>query len=170
MTDAADRATGIVPRILRTWTGPRRVMRAILAQGQREDRALATLLAACAVLFIAQWPLHARAAHLDPSIPLEARIAGALMGAVVLLPVLAYALAAISHLLARAFGGRGAFWQARMVLFWTLLAVSPLMLLHGLVAGFIGPGAVLTLVQAGVGIGFVLIWAAGLRVAEFEDG
>jgi len=50
-------------------------VRAILAQGPREDRALATLLGACVILFIAQWPFHARAAYLDPSIPLEARLA-----------------------------------------------------------------------------------------------
>ncbi len=162
------RQMGIAPKIVTTWRQPRVVMRAILAQGPREDRALATLLGACVILFIAQWPLHARAAYLDPSIPLEARLSGGLMGAVFILPVLAYALAGASHVVARAFGGKGAHWSARIALFWALLAISPFMLLHGLVAGFIGPGAALSLVGTAVGLGFLAIWGAGLRVAEFE--
>ena len=43
-----------------------------------------------------------------------------------------------------------------------LLAVAPAMLLTGLVAGMIGPGPGLVLVQAITGIGFVMIWGAGL--------
>ncbi|WP_415184357.1 YIP1 family protein [Phaeovulum sp.] len=162
------RQMGVVPKIVTTWARPRVVMRAILAQGPREDRALATLLGACVVLFVAQWPMHARAAYLDPTIPLEARLSGALMGAVFLLPVLAYTIAGLSHVVIRVFGGRGSHSSARIALFWALLAVSPWMLLHGLVAGFVGSGAALSLVGAAVGLGFLLIWGAGLRVAEFE--
>ncbi len=69
---------------------------------------------------------------------------GALMATLFLLPPLAYALAAISHLVARALGGRGTGYGARMALFWSLLAVSPLMLLQGLVRGFLGEGPALT--------------------------
>ena len=35
--------------------------------------------AACALLFVAQWPVHARAAFYDPAMPLEARLGGALL-------------------------------------------------------------------------------------------
>ena len=160
----------IVPNIVRSWRSPRVVMRELLAQGAREDRALATLIAAAIIMFVAQWPMHARAAHLDPAIPLEARLAGAGMGAIFILPLVAYAIAALSHLLARVFGGRGAGWRARMALFWAMLAVSPAVLLRGLVAGFIGPGPELTLAGAVLAVGFLAIWGAGLRVAEFEAG
>ncbi len=68
---------------------------------------------------------------------------GALMATLFLLPPLAYLLAAISHLVARAFGGKGTGYGARVALFWSLLAVSPLMLLQGLVRGFIGEGPAL---------------------------
>ena len=51
-------------------------------------------------------------------------------------------------------------------LFWALLASAPLMLLHGLVAGFIGPGAAQTL----VGVLWLAVlgwfWFTGLRLAE----
>ena len=48
--------------IMRTWRGPRTVMRDLLNHGQREDRALAYLMAACIMIFIAQWPRLSRIA------------------------------------------------------------------------------------------------------------
>ena len=42
------------------------------------------------------------------------------------------------------------------------------MLLQGLVAGFIGAGVQMQLMSGLVGLAFVAIWIAGLRVAEFE--
>ena len=69
-------------------------------------------------------------------------------------------------MVARALGGRGSWYGARMALFWSLLASSPLVLLNGLVAGFVGAGPGLTLVGlAWVGV-FLWFWFAGLRVAE----
>ena len=51
--------------ITATYRGPGRVMAKLLAMGQREDRALALLMAGCAVVFIAQMPRLAREAHLS---------------------------------------------------------------------------------------------------------
>ncbi|MDP2063254.1 MAG: YIP1 family protein [Phaeovulum sp.] len=164
----------VVPNIFRSWRQPRVVMRALLAGGPREDWALATLMAACLVVFVSLWPAQARLAHLDAAlpeaqrIPLEARIAGAAFGAIFIGPLLAYTLAALSHIVARAFGGRGTGFRVRMALFWSMLAVSPAVLLQGLVAGFIGPGPALNLVGLALGVGFLAIWGASLRVAEFE--
>lgn len=156
--------------ILATWRHPRRVMRRMLSGPPREDRALAILLVACVILFVAQWPWHSRMAHLEPVVPLDARLAGALMGSVFLLPLLAYAVAGLSHLAARAFGGRGSYYRSRVALFWALLAVSPVMLLNGLVAGFLGSGVAQLLVSLLALAIFGTIWGAGLRVAEFEGG
>ncbi len=47
------------------YRGPGAVMRRQLARGRREDRALAILMAACALVFISQWPALSRAAHLE---------------------------------------------------------------------------------------------------------
>lgn len=152
--------------ILRAWRQPKAVIRSKLDAGVREDRALATLMGASAVIFISQWPNLSRAAFLDPSIPLEARMTGALMGTVFMLPLLAYIVGGLSHLIARMFGGKGSWYSARLALFWALLAVSPAMLLQGLVAGFIGPGTQLLVVGLLVAAIFFYIWINMLIEAE----
>lgn len=156
----------LVRDIWQTWRAPRREMRLRLGRGVREDRALATLLAAAGGLFLAQWPILMRAAHFDPSVPLDARLGGALLGGVFILPLIAYVVAAASHLVARQFGGRGAGYGARLALFWALLSVCPLMLIQGLIAGYVGPGAFLNAVQIGVGLAFVWLWLTLLAEAE----
>ncbi len=152
--------------ILRAWRQPKAVIRSKLASGIREDRALATLMGASVVIFISQWPSLSRAAFLDPSIPLEARMTGALMGTVFMLPLAAYIIGALSHLIARLFGGKGSGYSARLALFWALLAISPAMLLQGLVAGFIGPGTQLLVVGLFVAAIFFYIWINMLIEAE----
>ena len=123
-------------------------------------------MAACALLFVAQWPVHARAAFYDPAMPLEARLGGALLASLFLLPLLAYAVAGLSHLVAKVFGGRGQGFGARLALFWALLAVTPVVLLQGLVAGMVGPSPGLIAVQLLAGGGFLWIWLSMLIEAE----
>ena len=157
----------ITGEIVASYRRPAAAVGRMLAGPRREDRALVMVMAACAVIFVSQWPVAARAAHLAPAIPLEARLAGMLLATVFLLPLLAYALAGASHAVLRLFGGRGSHYGARIALFWALLAVSPLMLLKGLVAGLIGPGAALTATGATIFAAFMWIWGAGLHAAEF---
>ena len=156
--------------IMRTYRAPRLVLREKLARGAREDRALATLMGACFLIFVAQWPLLSRQAYLDPSVPLDARMGGALMGWLFIVPLAAYVIAAASHLLARLLGGRGTWFGARLALFWALLAASPLWLLNGRVAGFIGPGPALNLVGVFAVGAFLVFWGAGLWEAERGEG
>jgi hypothetical protein len=160
--------------IVRSWRSPRAALRRQIAAGLSEARALAYLMAACGLIFVAQWPRLSREAYLDPAVPLEARVAGALQGIVFLLPLLFYGLAALSHLLARQFGGRGGWLGARVALFWSLLAAAPLFLLDGLVAGFIGPGPARTATGALLAGGLLLHWALALaeaeRIAPLEAG
>lgn len=152
--------------ILRSWRSPRAAMRRQLAHGVQEDRALMLLMLACAVIFVAQWPRLAREAHLDPSVPLEARLGAALLGLMFLAPLALYLLAAASHLLARAFGGRGSFGAARLALFWSLLCVTPALLLHGLAQGMAGPGPATRILGWGVLAVFLVIWFLSLLEAE----
>lgn len=152
--------------ILATYRRPRAVIRAKLAQGVREDRALALLLGGCLMSFVAQWPALARAAHEHPEVPLDARLGGALMGTLFLLPLIGYGLAAISHLAARLAGGQGSAYGARLALFWTFLAISPLMLFHGLIAGFVGPGPGALAVGILVLVVFLTLWGILLHEAE----
>lgn len=152
--------------IARTYVRPREVFRRRLGAGVREDRALAVAMAACVLIFIAQWPRLARQAHVDETIDLDALLAGALLGWVFIMPLVLYGLAALSHLAARVFGGQGTWFRARLALFWALLAASPLWLFHGLVAGFVGPGASLSLVGFLALGAFVVFWGVGLTEAE----
>lgn len=149
-----------------TWRNPRRVMRRHLATGQREDRALIFLMAACGLIFVAQWPELSRQAFLDPEIPLQARIGGALFGWLFWAPVLFYGLAAGSRIIAMPFGGKGTWFTARLALFWTLLATTPGWLFYGLISGFIGPGPAKTLVGAALLFAFLAIWGISFREAE----
>ncbi|MBZ0123482.1 MAG: YIP1 family protein, partial [Roseovarius sp.] len=64
--------------IVASYRGPRAVMRRLLAMGPNEGRALAILMAGCAVTFIGQWPRLARDAHLLEQ-ELHPAMAGALM-------------------------------------------------------------------------------------------
>lgn len=157
----------ITTEIFRTYRAPRATMRRLLEGGQREDRAIAYLMAACVVTFVGQWPRLQREATLNPEgPPLEALISGALMGWVFVVPLMAYGVAAVSHLLARLFGGQGTWWGARVALFWSMLAISPMMLLTGLVAGFVGEGPQLGVTGLATVLAFCAIWVISLVEAE----
>lgn len=154
--------------ILRSYLAPRSVMRFHLDRGIREERSLGFLALACVLIFIGQWPRLARSAHLDPDIPLDARIVGALLAVVFVLPLICYGVALLSQLLARLGRRPVTGGAARLALFWALLAVSPLMLLHGALAGLAGPGGITALAGVLVLCAFVIIWGAGLREAALE--
>ena len=151
--------------IAETYRGPGRVLRRLLEMGQREDRALAFLMAGCVLVFIAQLPRLSREAHLTGQ-ELNMLLGASLLAWVIIAPLLFYCIAALSHLVARLVGGKGGWYGARLALFWALLASSPVLLFHGLVAGLIGPGAALDTV-GGLALGvFLWFWLAGLRQAE----
>ncbi|RAP42706.1 YIP1 family protein [Rhodovulum viride] len=156
----------VTTEIVATWRGPRAALRRQLRMGPREDRALIYLMIACFLIFIGQWPRLAREAYMTPEVPLEALLGAALFGWMALAPLFFYGLAAVSHLVARAVGGKGSWFTARLALFWTLLCVSPLWLLQGLVAGFIGAGPALTLVSTVLAVAFLAIWLLSLVEAE----
>lgn len=155
----------VTTNILATYRGPGRVVARLLQAGQREDRALAMLMAGCLLVFVSGWPEASRRAHLE-GIELNPILGASLFSWIFVAPLIFYALAALSHVIARIFGGKGSFYSARLALFWALLAIGPLTLLNGLVEGFVGEGPV----QIGVGAlwlaGFLWFWIAGLVQAE----
>ncbi|SEM84043.1 Yip1 domain-containing protein [Palleronia salina] len=155
--------------ILASYRGPGPVLRRRLhgsGDGRGEARALVTLMLACALIFVAQWPRLSREAHLSGQ-ELNMLLGGALLGWLFIAPLAMYGLAAISHLVARVFGGRASWLESRMALFWGLLAAAPLWLLWGLVAGFIGPGPALDLTGIVALVAFLVLWLAGLYTFEF---
>ncbi|MBV0912231.1 YIP1 family protein [Anianabacter salinae] len=155
--------------ILGSYRAPRRVMRRHLDAGVREDRALFYLMLGCAVLFVSQWPVLARDAYLDPSVPLQARLGGALLALLFIAPLVLYLLAALTHLPMKLVGGQGSWFGARLALFWALVAAAPLWLLNGLVAGFL-EGPIVQIVGFVVLVGFLALWGASLWEAERPEG
>lgn len=158
--------------IVRTWRGPRSVMRDLLAQGRREDRAIAYLIVACLLVFVAQWPRLVRLSEgfdLPPGAAapdLTQLVAYEFLGWLMIWPLALYGIAALSHIVALALGGRGSWHGARLALFWSLLASVPLLLLHGLVRGLIGPGPQADAVGIAWLLAFAVIWVQSLREAE----
>ncbi len=146
--------------IAATYKGPARVMRRLLAVGRRDDRALAILMGACVVFFVASWPRLARQAHMSGE-DLTTLLGGALMAWLFIMPLVLYLLGFIVFALLRVMTERADAHGARLALFWALLASSPLVLLWGLVAGFIGPGSERDIVGAIWLVCFVWFWLSG---------
>lgn len=154
--------------LVSTYRRPRTVIRRLLDQGENEGRALGILIIACFIIFVARWPSLSREAFLDPSIPLQGRMGGALVGLVLIAPLLFYGLAALSHLVAKVFKAKGSFYSTRLALFWSLFATTPLFLLVGLVDGFIGAGPAATVSQLILLVVFMYIWLSCLIEAETQ--
>lgn len=152
--------------ILASYRRPRAVLRRLVGD-RREARILVYLMLACGLIFVAQWPRLAREAHLDASVPLDARLAGALFAWIFVAPLAFYALGGMLTLILRLAGPVDGF-RVRLGLFWAVLAAAPWMLLYGLAAGLIGPGAQSALLGLPAVIAFVSLLVAGLRVA-LED-
>lgn len=154
--------------ILRSYVAPGAVMRDLLARGPREERALAYLAGACLMIFVAQWPRLARIAHYDDAVPFEALVWGALMGWLFIAPLLFYGLAGLAHLGARFAGWPSTGLRARLALFWSLLAASPLWLLHGALTGFLGTGTPTRVAGLAMLGGFLAMWWMTMRAAVVE--
>jgi len=149
---------GILPRLLLTWRAPSRVMR---AQRALSDPALlVVLLVAMALILVAQLPVHNAAAIHDPSVPVEARVGGALFAVMGIAPLLAYGMAALLAALSR---GRLSGHASRVALFWSLMAITPAMLLCGLIEGYLGDSAGLRALQLATFAAFLWFWFKGLR-------
>mgnify|MGYP003625785284 CR=1 FL=1 len=160
----------VTTQILRTYRHPRRVMRGLIeanaADNRPEARGLVYLLLGCVLIFISQIPgLVAVADRGADAAPRDARLAITFFAWLFIWPLIFYALAGLSHLLARIMGGKGRGADARLALFWTVLAVSPLFLFRGL-AEIAGNTAAILVINLVVAAAFIVIWAASLIEAE----
>ena len=158
--------------ILQSYRSPRVVIRRHLDRGVNEGRVFIFLVGACLLVFIGQWPRLSREAFLDASVPLDARLGAAMLGWLFIAPLFFYAMAGVSYLIARIMGGQGTSYGARLALFWSLLVVTPLWLLQGLVAGFIGEGPQLTVVGVLLLGAFGWVWINSLIETQsgIKDG
>jgi hypothetical protein len=151
--------------LVATWRSPRAALRRHLARGVSEPFAFTLLLVFLVLAFVGQWPVAAREAFLANEPSAAPRILARAFAVLATIP-LWYGLAALSRLVARALGGKGSWYAARIALFWALATVGPLMLLQGLVAGMVGPGPGLYAVTTLVGVAFLWLWLTMLHEAE----
>jgi hypothetical protein len=160
--------------IMRTWRSPRVVMRELLAHGQREDRAIAYVMAACLILYVAQWPRLKRVEQFelygpDGASEFQMNAGIAFFSMLIVWPLALYVIAAITHIVAKVFRAKGTHYSARLALFWAFLATTPVGLLHGLTVGLIGAGSAANLVGGVWLVAFCAIWSQCFRVAEGEQ-
>ncbi len=160
----------ITRNITATYRGPGRVVARILAGEPREDRVLYFLITACVVIFIAQAPYQSREAFLDEEVPLQARLYWSAFLWIFIFPLLMYAVAALVWLVSRVMPRAPSGYEIRVALFWALLALSPITLLLGLTAGFVGPGPALQAVALIWCSVFGWFWVAGTLAARNFKG
>lgn len=151
--------------IVASWRNPRASVRRHLDRGVSEPFAFTLLLVFMIIAFVGQWPQASREAFLADEPSAAPRILARAFAVLATIP-LWYALAAVSRLVARALGGQGSWYSARIALFWALASVSPAMLLQGLVGGMIGPGPGYWAVSALVGLAFLYLWLSMLHETE----
>jgi hypothetical protein len=148
--------------ILRTWRAHRTVVQEHLTRGRSEAFVFTFLFVFLILAFLAQYPRAAYNVQFDPQIPLAAVLLGKAYGLLLFIPF-AYGLAALSHLVARGLGAKGGTWYgARLAMFWSLVACTPLLLLQGLTFGIIGPGAQSLLVGVLALTAFVVFWTLAM--------
>lgn len=155
----------VIGDMVSSYGGPHKVVARHLAMGPREDRALAILMVSCVILFVSSWPYNARVSHLE-GVNMGPLIGGSLFGLLFIAPLAFYLIAAVVSFVLGLFGWKGGAYGSRIALFWALLASSPLILLHGLVRGFIGPGMQEQIVGLIWFIVFMWFWMSGLFQAE----
>ena len=155
----------LIADMVESWRNPRAVVRRHLLRDRSEPFAFSLLTMFLVLAFVGQWPALARQAALAPAAPLTQRLVAAGLAVLASVPFW-YGLAALSHLITRhLFNNSGGFYGARLALFCALLAIAPLMLLHGLVIGFLGQGVQANLIGGLVALGFVYLWFSMLSEA-----
>nr|WP_299131969.1 YIP1 family protein [uncultured Amaricoccus sp.] len=100
-----------------------------IAAGLTDARLLAWLFMACGMGLVASLPNAVRAARaLDIDQPLAGAVSAHLFGYLFVAPLLVYGVAALAHLVGRAFGATGGYFGARAAVIWSLLLAGPLAL------------------------------------------
>jgi hypothetical protein len=152
--------------ILRTYRGPRRVVRGLLDTGPREDRAIMWLMTGCLLAFVSSLPgLQRKAVLADGDFTRDATYT--FFALMMVAPLMFYLLAFLGRAGAYVLGGRPGGYGARVALFWSWLAAAPLLLFYGLLAGLNEAAAPATRVIGGLWLLVLLtFWISGLVEAS----
>lgn len=152
----------LIQSITRSYRSPQVVFRQMWTAGIAERKSLALVMGASAAGFISALPELSRRAHLE-ALDLQQLMGGALLGWIFMAPLMFYCLALVLYWITRPFLKHLTAGQMRVIVFWSLVVAVPVLLLHGLVAGFIGP----SLQKQIIGMIWVLVvlrtFVAGIR-------
>ena len=159
----------LLGNILKSYRRPRAVIEEFMDDGDREDRALGFLAGGCVITFIAQWPPLARQAYIEGQ-ELDMLMGAALYGWIFLAPLLFYILAGLVQFIGYLLGSKRSGAQTRTVIFWAFLATAPLLLVVGVIEGFLGPSAMKTFVEVIWLASFIWFVVAGLRFKGNQTG
>ena len=129
----------VVSNVLYTYRSPSKAFELMYARPANEATSLGYLMGACFLTYVAQWPYLARQAHLE-EFNLQTSLAASLLAWLLIAPLLLYTLAIVLYFFHKLFKGSKSSAQIRMGLFWSFLAATPIMMLFGLVKGFLGDG------------------------------
>lgn len=141
---------------------PARVVRSLYTMGQREDLAIAWLMIGCLLAAVAGMPIAQRDVVMNGG-DIQQRIIYLLFSSLLLLPLVFYLLAGIAFAVIKPFRSAITGYGARLALFWGWLALAPLMLFYGLLAGINGPDHPGTVLVQWVGVAVALwFWISGL--------
>lgn len=165
--------TGFLPEIINAYGGLRTSMRTQIDRGYGEEKLLALVTFGSFIVFLSFLPrLFATDISGNPD---QSFAGGIIMWFFVVMfffPLVLYGIGAISHLIAKPFGGSGPFFNARHSLFWMLAVISPYLIVKamlGSIALQIG-GVLGGNILAGLNIILVLIvlriWGAFLAESE----
>ena len=158
---------GVVTDMARSYRAPRAVLRHRLGQGENEGGALVTLMIACGLVFVAQWPRLSRVAF-ETGQEVQMLLGATLLGWLFIMPLVFYVIAGLIRFVLSLLGGTATGYETRMAVFWGLLCAAPLWLLWGLTAGFVGPGAATSLVGVIALAALMYFWGMGLTEVAFS--
>lgn len=150
--------------IAASYLRPGTVIAQLKARNPGEEQLLAFVMFACLFGFVTQLPdILAKVAG-DPSGNSPALNAGAtLVGAMIFAPLFFYFVAGISHLIVRIMGGNSGWYDARLALFWSLLAIQPAVILAKIMSTFLPVAALQPVISAVLAALFAFMWISGLR-------
>ncbi len=154
--------------IFRAYRGFSASMQRQLASNPGEERVFAYLVMALLIFFVARAPalLKLSAAAATEEISSVALFVTNLVGSFFFAPIMLYGLAALAHLIAKLFKGKGGFFEARLALFWALLLVSPLALLSTIIQTALPIEWLSQGLSIAMFLLFAYVWGSCLAVAE----
>jgi len=135
----------VIRNIYDSYRRPATVYQSFVTDHFEEKTALGFLAGGCLLACISRWPTAARDAYLSDQ-ALDMLLGAALFAWIFIAPLLFYALAGVLTLLLFIGGLRDIGLPLRLSLFWSFLAAAPLMLIYGLVSGFLGRGVLTNLI------------------------